>query len=142
MKRIVPESQKMIKHIPEYDGAGIYAIINIYSGKMYVGSSLNIHQRIYNHDCRMRNGYPASRFKDDIKNGARFTSIILERMDTPTRQELFTMEEYYVKHFDTQMNGYNRISIPNCDLDDCRNANNKAKIEYLTTPLKSKTSRI
>lgn len=33
-------------NIPDYSGIGIYALINNRTGKMYIGASQNIHQRI------------------------------------------------------------------------------------------------
>lgn len=33
---------KFITNIPEYDGIGVYALINNQTGKMYIGSSQNI----------------------------------------------------------------------------------------------------
>ena len=36
-------------NIPDYSGIGIYALINNRTGKMYIGASQNIHQRIMQH---------------------------------------------------------------------------------------------
>ena len=37
------------KMIPEYDGPGIYALINTYSLSVYVGSTRNIRKRALQH---------------------------------------------------------------------------------------------
>ncbi len=101
----------VILFIPEYSGAGIYALINVSSGRMYIGSAINIRQRIKSHDTRMRNGYPNERFKSDVAMGDFFTTIILEKMDSPTKAELLEKEASYIKHFNALSDGYNRKSI-------------------------------
>ena len=139
MNRKIPEEQHIIKYIPDYDGAGIYALVNIFNGKMYVGSSTNIRQRIIFHDAQLRNGYHNSHFKDALKEGARFTVIILEKFNEPTRFELLKRERYYVGLFNSREDGYNRNPIPKYDLRTILADERKRK--YLCTPLKNNASK-
>ncbi len=93
-----------IINIPEYDGIGVYALINNQTGKMYIGSSQNIHQRIIQHKSS-----PPSGIKEDIQQGNMFSVRILEMLPYGCNQfELFNRESYYIQKYDTLNKGYNR----------------------------------
>lgn len=109
--KLVKRTGPVILYIPEYSGAGIYALVNISSGRLYVGSAINIKQRIKSHDTRMRNGYPNERFKPDVSKGDYFTTVVLEKMNNPSTTELLEKEAYYINHFNAISDGYNRKSI-------------------------------
>ena len=46
----------MIRNIPKYNGAGVYAIINKEEKKVYIGISNNIINRILKHNSDLKNG--------------------------------------------------------------------------------------
>ena len=93
-----------IINIPGYDGIGVYALINNQTGKMYIGASQNIHQRIIQHKSS-----PPSAIKEDIQHGNTFSVKILETLPYGCNQfELFNRESYYIQKYDTLNKGYNR----------------------------------
>lgn len=93
-----------IINIPEYYGIGVYSLINNQTGKMYIGSSQNIHQRIIQHKSS-----PPSALKEDIQHGNTFSVKILETLPYGCNQfELFNRESYYIQKYDTLNKGYNR----------------------------------
>ena len=107
MPKRLKQGERIIVNIPEYDGAGIYRIENIRTGKAYVGSSINIRQRIKAHDQAMRTGHCNSLFYNDVIQGDKFRVTILEYLKLPTRKDLYERELYYVKRENLFNNGYN-----------------------------------
>ena len=86
---------KFITNIPEYDGIGVYVLINNQTGKMYIGSSQNIRRRIIQHKSS-----PPFAVKEDIQQGNTFSVKILEKIPYGCNQ--FDM-------FNRELNtGYNR----------------------------------
>ena len=84
-----------ITNIPDYDGIGVYAIINNRNGKMYIGSSKNIHQRIIQQELS-----PASALKEDIQRGDTFSVKILEKLPFGCNQfDMFGREKYYIDYY-------------------------------------------
>ena len=111
MPRIKPED-RLIVSIPDYNGAGIYMIRNIVTGKLYIGSSNHIRNRIKEHDQYMRKGLCNNRFQEDIDKGHRFTCEVIEKYDSITLVELRDREEYYVREYDCYNSGYNTAIVP------------------------------
>ena len=60
---------EFITNIPDYEGIGVYALVNNRNGKMYIGSSQNIRQRIIHHKYS-----PPSTVKEDIYQGDTFSA--------------------------------------------------------------------
>lgn len=88
---------KFITNIPEYDGIGVYALINNQTGKMYIGSSQNIQQRIIQHKSS-----PPSAVKEDIQQGNTFSVKILEMFPYGCNQfDMFNREAHFIQHYDT-----------------------------------------
>lgn len=95
---------KFITNIPEYDGIGVYALINNQTGKMYIGSSQNIRQRIIQH----KSSQPSA-LKEDIQQGNTFSVKILEMLPYGCNQfDMFNREAHFIQHYDTLNTGYNR----------------------------------
>ena len=95
---------KFITNTPEYDGIGVYALINNQTGKMYIGSSQNIRQRIIQHKSS-----PPSAVKEDIQQGNTFSVKILEMLPYGCNQfDMFNREAHYTQYYDTLNMGYNR----------------------------------
>ena len=100
---------RIIISIPEYDGPGIYKIENLTNGKVYIGSSKNIKQRILSHDSSFRNRSVHCNYKfyEDIEKGHKFKAEVLEKCRNMAFYELRDREEYYVKKYNSFKTGYN-----------------------------------
>jgi len=97
-----------IKVIPAYKGIGVYSLINNVNGKMYIGATQNVYNRIMQHNTSFKNLKCSSAFLEDIKNGNTFSADVLEELPYGTNQfELFSRESYYISHYNTIKNGYN-----------------------------------
>ena len=88
---------------------GIYKITNLVNGKSYIGQSIDIHRRWYEHkrDSKLSSvqaTYPLYRAfqKYGIEN---FSFEILEET---TKEELNKKERYYIQLYDSYNNGYNQ----------------------------------
>ena len=104
---------KFITNIPDYEGIGVYALINDRNGKMYIGSSQNIHQRI----IQQRNS-PPSAMIEDIQNGDTFSVKILEKLSYGCNQfDMFGREAFFIQYHDTLNKGYNK-AITTCSTKD------------------------
>ena len=86
--------ERLIDNIPDYHGIGIYAIVNNCTGKMYIGSSVNVRKRLLTHDSSFRTGRCNKAFKEDIKKGHRFSAKVLKKIPYGTnRFQLFETEK-------------------------------------------------
>jgi group I intron endonuclease len=98
----------LINPIPNYNGIGVYAIINKRNGKMYIGSSKNVKNRIIQHCTSFKNLKCSTIIKNEIQNGDTFSVKILEKLPYGINQfEQFSRESYYINLFNTLNNGYN-----------------------------------
>lgn len=89
---------------------GVYAIINKANGKMYIGSSVHLKNRIYNHKYNLRTNTHPNRYLQNAynKHGKdNFNIKILEYVDT--REAVFPREQYYLDKYKTYEHdlGYN-----------------------------------
>lgn len=101
-------------NIPDYSGIGIYALINNRTGKMYVGASQNIHQRIMQHKY-----HPLSAIKDDIELGDTFRVEILEKLPSGSNQfDMFGREKYFIDLYDVINHGYNKAPTTCCTKEE------------------------
>lgn len=94
----------------EYRGAGIYAIVNNQTGKMYVGSTNDICNRIKQHASSFSNSKANKKIMEDVLNGHTFHSVILEKINLPcTIGFLREKEREYIKKYNTVKHGYNEV---------------------------------
>lgn len=101
-------------NIPDYSGIGIYALINNRTGKMYVGASQNIHQRIMQHKY-----HPLSAIKDDIELGDTFRVEILEKLPSGSNQfDMFGREKYFIDLYDVIKHRYNKAPTTCCTKEE------------------------
>ncbi len=95
---------------------GIYYIKNIKNNKIYIGSSININKRIRRHFFNLQNNkHPNNHLqmsynKYGVKN---FTFEIIETFENIDRNELFNIEEKYIKSYDFNKI-YNLTTIAKC----------------------------
>lgn len=104
--------EEIIINIPEYNGAGIYKITNIVNGKVYIGSSKHIRDRLKAHQTSFRGGYCNAKFYEDILAGHKFTAEVIEELPGIMFYELRDKEEYYAKKFNAFVAGYNTAPVP------------------------------
>ena len=104
-------TDKIILNIPDYDGVGIYMIKNLITGKVYIGSSVNVKTRIKQHDYAFKKGTCNQKFLEDIEKGHKFTCVILEKYDMISRYELRDRESYFVNKYDSFNSGYNNFPV-------------------------------
>lgn len=72
-----------------YEGAGVYQIENIDTGKIYIGSSGNIAKRIAEHLNALKNHqHDNAELQKDFDKGMRFYTMILKQMPIDFLQEL------------------------------------------------------
>lgn len=77
------------KPLNDYDGAGVYAIVNRRSGKEYIGSSKNIRKRIERHMYQLKVGKHYNKdLQSDYAAGDKFDFILLHRMYIGRKREL------------------------------------------------------
>jgi hypothetical protein len=84
--------------------SGIYCIMNITNNKRYIGSSINIHQRLLVHRAYLRNNthtntYLQNAFDKYTENS--FMCFVLEYCDVETLTE---REQYYINLFNSEYN--------------------------------------
>lgn len=98
----------MIK-IPDYTGAGVYAIMNLNNKKVYVGSSQNIRERALSHRHNIAKKIHSNPgIRDDSGKGHTFAFTILEK--AMPGSDLLTAECLYMLVF-----VYRGYTLYNCD---------------------------
>lgn len=87
---------------------GIYKIINTYNGKMYIGQSINIIERFYEHKRKLRLNQHYNKHLQNAYNkyGEYFKYLILEECSAEVLDE---RERYWIRYYnsDNQQYGYN-----------------------------------
>ena len=72
---------------PDYDGCGIYAIVNVRKMICYIGSSRDIKSRAINHRIALRRGKHANKIlQKDYNEKCDFKFIILCRLERGIRR--------------------------------------------------------
>lgn len=113
MDKIVNNTDFIID-IPDYEGIGVYALINNRSQKMYIGSSQNVKKRIKQHSLS-----PISAMRDDIRNGDTFSVKILEMLQYGCNQfDLFERESYFIQKHNALSEGYNQAKTTCCTKEE------------------------
>lgn len=89
------------------EAPGIYAIFCKATGLPYIGSSINIHARTYQHVTALRRGrHESSKLSHAWKTYGedQFDIVILE---VCPKEELLDREQHYIDAWDSYENGYN-----------------------------------
>jgi group I intron endonuclease len=98
--------------IKETNVTGIYKITCLYTNKVYVGSSCNIHIRWKQHQQDLAAKKHINRYLQySYDNYGDFTYEILEVLTDTTRQELLIREQYYIDLYRSmhRKHGYNIV---------------------------------
>ena len=125
-----PENDRTIISYPDYTGPGIYMIKNIVNGKVYIGSSKNIMQRIRMHETAFSRAYCNRKIKEDVLKGHKFIAEIIEKCGDITRYDLRRKEKYYVNIYGSLTSGYNVEKITTYDIE-CIEKDNKKSYSWL-----------
>ena len=105
---------KYFTNIPEYDGIGVYALINNRTGEMYIGSSQNVHKRIMQHKLS-----PSKAIEKAVESGDTFCVKILEKLPSGSNQfDMCEREKYFIDLYDTINHGYNKASTTCCSKEE------------------------
>lgn len=110
--------------------SGIYIIKNIVNGKYYVGSSININNRIKTHKKRLNNKSHHSIKLQRAWNKYGADSFIFEPIQYCEKENLITNEQYWIDNFDSYNNGYNSNPIAGSSLGRKLSKEHKEKISY------------
>lgn len=100
--------------VPEIQKIGVYAIHNKKNGKYYIGSSINVYNRMLCHARRMKNrkiGVNQVMTRDLLIDGYKsYDFEVLETFadGTITDKELRDIEQKYINQYAPQKTGYNR----------------------------------
>lgn len=84
--------------------SGIYCILNIQNNKKYIGSSIRISTRWYEHKFDLKMGKHVNKHlqKSWDKYGENnFKFFIIEEFETTNRTDLYILEDKYILEFDT-----------------------------------------
>ena len=90
---------------------GVYYIKNLVNNKLYIGSSVDIQQRIAAHKTELRNGKHKNNYLQNSWNKYGEDSFefgIIEEIDA-SKEDLRDVEQYYMDYFDVcnRENGFN-----------------------------------
>lgn len=101
-------------NIPEYNGIGVYALINNRTGKMYIGASKNVYTRIKQHIYS-----PTAAIEKDVESGDTFHVEILEKLPSGSNQfDIFGREKYFIDLYDSINHGYNKAPTTCCTKEE------------------------
>lgn len=97
--------------VPDYDGCGIYAIVNIKDRRAYVGMTRNIKRRASSHLSQLKNNsHPNIKLQNDSQKELKF--LILQKLDKETdKRTLEILEISYMIEIDRE-----RFELYNIDL--------------------------
>lgn len=101
-------------NIPEYNGIGVYALINNRTDKMYIGASKNVYTRIKQHIYS-----PTAAIEKDVESGDTFHVEILEKLPSGSNQfDMFGREKYFIDLYDSINHGYNKAPTTCCTKEE------------------------
>lgn len=109
----------MIKDVPGYTGAGVYALIDE-NGKKYIGSAKNVKARVRQHDKELQKALDnktscaSKSLIDAVKAGHIFRAELVEKLpDTGNMYDLRDMERHYLDDAGGIKSTYNTEEVPN-----------------------------
>jgi hypothetical protein len=93
-------------------GGGIYCIECLKNGKRYIGSSVNLFRRYWNHKSYLTNNkHTIKELQKDYREfgGDEFVFTILQFIGSGELKELLDRETFFIKLLNSYINGYNGI---------------------------------
>lgn len=103
--------------VPNYDGCGIYAIVNVQKMMCYIGSTGNIKKRALEHiNSLKRNKHSNKILQEDYNNGANIDFIILEKIHEEVEKDFLIAKEkmYMLSAIDNSFSIYNLLPRTEC----------------------------
>lgn len=90
-----------------YPYAGIYAIVNKINGKMYIGQSIHVYNRLRKHFAALKSGYDNLKLQRAVnKYGIEnFYGKVIQIITDPYLLDGY--EDFYIEYFNTRDCGYN-----------------------------------
>lgn len=108
---------RFIDYTFDYDGMGVYALVGKSDGKMYIGSSKHILQRLHQHEYHFSCGHATKQLQAAVNSGERFDAVILEKIPYGKNQfYLMGKEAEYIRAYDAINKGYNVSHTTCCTL--------------------------
>lgn len=88
---------------------GIYKIVNLVDGKLYIGSSVSITERLMQHKYRLRGKRHDNAYLQNAFNKYGENMFIFSEIEKCTTENLIERENYYITKFGSNelKNGYN-----------------------------------
>lgn len=99
--------------------SGIYAILNIATNKMYIGSAVCVGERLHSHRKKLRTNNHPNKHLQSAWNKYEETNFEFGLIETVNnKEELLTREKYWIDytHCTDREYGYNVRSMPNSNL--------------------------
>lgn len=101
-------SKAIFPSIPAHKGPGVYKITDETNGKVYIGSSQNVYQRLLSHESLFRTGRQPQKMQAAFDAGHSFSCDILAPFTMQnSRFELLGAECDFIEKYDSIRNGYN-----------------------------------
>lgn len=96
----------LVKEGLPLEGCGIYAIHNILSGKVYVGSSVRMNRRYKDHSGALyKNKHTNKQLQKEYNDSPE--AFYFEVLEYCTEKEIINRENYWIKEKDSVENGFN-----------------------------------
>ena len=97
----------MIKDKKEYNGPGIYALINVYNLAVYIGCTRHVVNRAKTHYTCLKNNRHPNKKMQKYYNGGKYRFIVLERLpENISDFRMHLLERMYIYDF-CKRRGYN-----------------------------------
>lgn len=89
--------------------SGIYKILNIVNGKLYIGSGANLRRRKREHFCRLKSNTHINKFLQNSWNKYGGDSFVFEIIELTNTDDLIKREQYWIDHYISydKKKGYN-----------------------------------
>lgn len=99
----------MISNKPSTSEPGIYKLVNVVNGKVWIGQTTNLKQRFYSHQDRFNRNCNSEYLQSDYNLNHDFSFEILQIMSNSNEKERVGVEvNYILKHKSNDLNyGYN-----------------------------------
>lgn len=88
----------------EFSKSGIYKIINIINNKIYVGSSINMYQRIHHHVSELKRQKHCSPYLQKVFNKYKLENLNFEIIEYCDKEDLINREQYYIDNLKPDYN--------------------------------------
>lgn len=90
-----------------YENCGIYKITSLHDGKIYIGSSVNLHRRFGNHLWKLKDQSHRNKHLQSIYNKYGLNDLQFDVIELCDTSKLLDKEAEYIKRYDSYNNGLN-----------------------------------